>query len=148
MALAAIATVVFIGCTQQLVWPKEPLHVVVDDAPDSGGVPIKLVSANSLLYVDDVHRIDPGCTRAYPFRSFAGGPLSEKHSPFSFAARPGFVYQFELIALDAGPMPQVQFYDGDSPIPVPTAGTLFANGLSVKTTGPGSVYMRASTCGF
>ena len=147
VACAAIVTVVVIGCTQQVVWPKEPVHVVIDDAPDGGGVPIRLVSGKP-VFVEDAHRIDPGCTRAFPFRSFGGGPLSEKQALFTFAARQGFVYQLELIAPDAGPKPQVQFYDGDSPIPVPTAGTWFGKGLSVKTTGNGSVYLRASTCGF
>jgi hypothetical protein len=102
----------------------------------------------SVLPVEDAHRIDPGCTRAFPFRSFAKGPLSEKRGLLTFAARQGFVYQLELIAPDAGPMPQVQFYDGDSPVPVPNAGEYFGNGLSVKTTGPGTMYLRASTCGF
>ena len=74
--------------------------------------------------------------------------LSEKRGPFAFAARQGFVYQLELIRGDAGPVPQVQFYDGDGAIPVPTAGAWFANGLTVKATGPGTVYLRVSTCGF
>ena len=121
VACAAIVTVVLIGCTQQLVWPKEPLRVVIDDTPDGGGVPIKLVSANP-VFVEDAHRIDPGCTRVFPFRSFATGLLSEKQGQFNFAARDGFVYHLELIAADAGPTARVQFYDGDSPIPVPTAG--------------------------
>jgi hypothetical protein len=145
VACAAIVTVVLIGCTQQLVWPKEPLRVVLDDAPDGGGVPNKLVSP---VFVEDAHRIDSGCTRTFPFRSFAGGPLSEKQGQFNFASREGFVYHLELIAADAGPTPRVQFYDGDFPIPVPTAGTWFHNGLSVKTAGPGSVYLRVSTCRF
>jgi len=139
----------FIGCTQQLVWPKEPLHVVIDEALDGGAVPIGLVSSKTVVAIEDTHHIDPGCTRAFPYRSFAKGLLSEKSkpNPFTFAARQGFVYQLELISGDGGPTPQVQFSDGEYPIPTPSAGGFFDNGLSVKVTGPGSVYLRASTCG-
>jgi len=120
---------------------------MVDDAPDGGVISIQLVGAKSVLAVDDAHRIDPGCTRAFPYRSFTAGPLSKKRGAFALAARQGFVYQLELINGDAGPSPQVQFYDGDVPIPIPAAGAWFGNGLTVKARGPGTTYLRTSTCG-
>lgn len=148
LGVPACAVAIIIGCTQQVSWPKEPLHVVIDDAAVDGGMPVRLVSAKPVVGVDDIHRIDSGCTRAFPFRSFAKGPMSEKLPVFSLAARDGFVYSFELIRPDGGPTPRLQFYDGENPIPVPSPGTLFHGGLSVRTSGPGSIYLRISTCGF
>jgi hypothetical protein len=146
-ALVAALALINVGCTQRVVWPKEPLHVVIDEGPD-GGIPIRIDGAKAVVPVDDAHRIDSGCTRRFPFRSFAKGTVSEKSGPFAFAGRDGFVYQLEVIPADAGPQPHLQFYDGESPIPVPTAGTWFGNSLSVKATGPGNLYLRASTCGY
>jgi hypothetical protein len=152
-AVAFAIIVVGMGCTQQLVWPADPLHVVIDNGPDDGGVPVRLVGSKSgdltpVLPVEDAHRIDSGCTRQFPFRSFAWGPMSEKRPVFSFAARDGFVYHLELIPPDGGPTPQLQFFDGDTRIPTPSDGTRFTNGLTVRTTGPGTIYLRVSTCGF
>src|SRR6266851_1988559 len=101
-------------------------------AVPNGGIPIRIDGAKAVVPVDDAHRIDSGCTRRFPFRSFAKGTVGEKSSPFALAGRDGFVYQLEVIPADAGPQPHLQFYDGESPIPVPTAGTWFGNGLSVK----------------
>ena len=109
---------------------------------------MRLVSAKPVVAVDDIHRIDSGCTRNFPFRSFAKGPMTEKLPAFPLAARDGFVYSFELIPPDGGPMPRLQFYDGDNPIPVLSPGTYFTGGLSVRTSGPGAIYLRISTCGF
>ena len=143
----AVGTIFLCGCVRELAWPKEPLHVVIDNAPDAGPMSVRVVGLVPVA-TDRSERVDAGCTSAFPFRSFATALVCKgcEPTPFHLLRGLGLVVSVEVVAMEGAPLAPVRFLDGDQPIPRPGPNTFIRQDLRVEASGEGKAWIRASGC--